>query len=103
MPTTDVHPVGSLPPVGEIPTRMLAQVVRQDRLGDPIEAFRIEEIDTPSIKADEVLVGVMAAGINYSESWRRGRHPPRLVGSRRPVGEGRRGSDGRPQRQDLGV
>ena len=59
----------ALPLVGEVPGRMVAQVVRQDRLGDPINAFEIEEIYVPSIKADEVLVGVMAAGINYNNVW----------------------------------
>ena len=50
MATTTAYPIGSVPPVGEVPPRMLAQVVRQDRLGDPIDAFQIEEIDTPSIR-----------------------------------------------------
>ena len=45
MVTSSSHPIGSLPPAGEVPPRMLAQVVRQDRLGDPIDAFQIEEID----------------------------------------------------------
>ena len=48
---------------------MVAQVIRQDRLGDPRDAFRIEEIDTPPIGPDEVLVAVMAAGINYNNVW----------------------------------
>src|SRR5580765_2638760 len=69
MATTTAYPIGSVPPVGELPPRMNAQVVRQDRLGDPIDAFQIEEIDTPSIKADEVLVAVMAAGLNYNNVW----------------------------------
>ena len=34
-PASDAVPVGTLPPVGEVPSRMLAQVVRQDRFGDP--------------------------------------------------------------------
>jgi crotonyl-CoA carboxylase/reductase len=48
---------------------MYAQVIRQDRLGAPRDAFKIEEIDTPSIGPDQVLVGVMAAGINYNNVW----------------------------------
>ena len=69
MATTSAYSIGTLPLVGEVPGRMVAQVVRQDRLGDPINAFEIEEIYTPSIKPDEVLVAVMAAGINYNNVW----------------------------------
>jgi crotonyl-CoA carboxylase/reductase len=66
---SDSGALPALPAVGEVPSRMVAQVIRQDRLGDPRDAFRIEEIDTPQIKADEVLVAVMAAGINYNNVW----------------------------------
>ncbi|MCW5892833.1 MAG: crotonyl-CoA carboxylase/reductase [bacterium] len=49
---------------------MLAQVIRQDRFGPPTKAFQIEEIATPSeLAPDEVLVWVMAAGINYNNVW----------------------------------
>ena len=44
MATTSAAPIGSLPPVGEVPPRMLAQVVRQERMGEPSDAFRIEEV-----------------------------------------------------------
>jgi crotonyl-CoA carboxylase/reductase len=62
-------PIGSLPPLGEVPAQMLAQVVRQDRLGDPADAFRPEEIETPEPRPDEVLIAVMAAGINFNNVW----------------------------------
>jgi crotonyl-CoA carboxylase/reductase len=48
---------------------MFAQVIRQSRLGEPRDAFRVEEVDTPDIGPDEVLVAVMAAGINYNNVW----------------------------------
>ena len=35
MATTTAYPIGSAPPVGEVPPRMYAQVVRQDRFGEP--------------------------------------------------------------------
>ena len=62
-------PIGTLPPLGEVPDRMWAQVVRQDRLGRPIDAFRPEEIETPEPRSNEVLVAVMAAGINFNNVW----------------------------------
>ena len=40
-------PVGTLPDPGRVPARMFAQVVRQDRFGEPRDAFQIEEVDTP--------------------------------------------------------
>jgi crotonyl-CoA carboxylase/reductase len=48
---------------------MFAQVVRSDRLGDPMTAFEIEEIATPQPGPGEVLIGVMAAGINFNNVW----------------------------------
>ena len=65
----DVYRIGEVPPVGEIPTRMRAQVIRPDRFGDPVKAFMVEEIEVPDIGPDEVLVLVMAAGINYNNVW----------------------------------
>ena len=62
-------PVGTLPPVGVVPARMFAQVVRQERLGPPADAFKVEEVDTPTLGPGEVLLGVMAAGINYNNVW----------------------------------
>ncbi len=62
-------PVESLPPVGEVPENMFAQVIRQDRFGDPRTAFQVEDIDIPEIKPHKVLIGVMAAGINTINIW----------------------------------
>jgi crotonyl-CoA carboxylase/reductase len=67
--TRSTYPIGSLPPLGEVPEWMPAMVVRQDRLGEPVDAFRIEEVATPALRPDEVLVAVMAAGINYNNVW----------------------------------
>lgn len=43
----DLVPLGSLPPLGEVPTQMHAQVVRPDRYGDPATAFQPEVVPTP--------------------------------------------------------
>src|SRR5207247_7170208 len=62
--------LGETPPLGEVPRRMLAQVVRQDRFGEPTRAFKVEQVEVPSeLRPDEVLVWVMAAGINYNNVW----------------------------------
>ena len=62
-------PVGTLPDPGRVPTRMFAQVVRQDRFGEPRDAFQVEEVDTPIPGPGEVLIAVMASGINFNNVW----------------------------------
>ncbi|HEX5949104.1 MAG TPA: alcohol dehydrogenase catalytic domain-containing protein, partial [Actinomycetota bacterium] len=48
---------------------MHAQVIRPERFGEPTSAFEIEVVDVPDVGPDEVLVSVMAAGINYNNVW----------------------------------
>ena len=48
---------------------MQAWVIRPDRLGDPRDAMRLETIDVPEPGPGEVLVKVMAAGVNYNGVW----------------------------------
>jgi len=67
--TKDIYEIGEIPPLGEIPKRMHAQVIRPERFGEPKDAFQIEEIPVPEVGPDEALVLVMAAGINYNNVW----------------------------------
>lgn len=76
-----------LPPVGEVPERMLAQVVRRERFGEPVDAFRVEEIATPRLRPDEVLVAVMAAGINFNNVWAARGIPIDVIAARQKAGE----------------
>jgi len=66
---TDLYQIGEIPPVGEIPGRMIAQVIRPERFGEPEKAFQIEELPVPEVGPDDALVLVMAAGINYNNVW----------------------------------
>ena len=54
---------------GELPATMAAWVIRQEREGEPIDAFQLEEIEVPEPGAFEVIVRVMAAGVNYNNVW----------------------------------
>src|SRR5438105_12360298 len=54
---------------GELPRTMAAWVIRQEREGDPMDAFQLEEIEGPEPGAFEVIVRVMAAGVNYNNVW----------------------------------
>jgi crotonyl-CoA carboxylase/reductase len=54
---------------GELPPTMAAWVIRQEREGEPKDAFQIEEIEVPEPGAFEVIVRVMAAGVNFNNVW----------------------------------
>ena len=54
---------------GELPATMAAWVIRQEREGEPKDAFQIEEIEVPEPAAFEVIVRVMAAGVNFNNVW----------------------------------
>lgn len=84
---TKITAIGSLPPIGEVPEKMLAQVVRQDRFGDPRTAFQVEEIKIPEIKPHEVLIGAMAAGINFNNVWAARGIPIDVITTRQKQGE----------------
>jgi crotonyl-CoA carboxylase/reductase len=64
---TDVTDVGVEP--GTLPDTMAAWVIRQEREGEPIDAFQLEQIEVPQPGAFEVIVRVMAAGVNYNNVW----------------------------------
>jgi crotonyl-CoA carboxylase/reductase len=80
-------PIGELPPVGEVPPAMHAQVIRQDRFGEPRDAFRPEVVPVPSIGPGEVLVAVMAAGINYNNVWAARGVPADVIANRQRAGQ----------------
>jgi crotonyl-CoA carboxylase/reductase len=82
-----VKGVGGLPPVGVRPKSMLAQVIRQKRYGDPRTAFEIEEVPVPELGPHEVLIGVMAAGINYNNVWAAKGIPIDIIAVRQRRGE----------------
>ncbi len=54
---------------GELPATMAAWVIREERLGEPTDAFQLEEIEVPEPGAFEVIVRVMAAGVNFNNVW----------------------------------
>ena len=65
----DLYEVGTMPPLGHVPERMYASVIRPDRFGPPTQAFRTEVVDVPRVPRGQVLVLVMAAGINFNNVW----------------------------------
>lgn len=75
-------PLGEAPPLGQVPAKMHAWVIRRERYGEPRQAFAREVVDTPRPGPGEVLVYVMAAGINYNNVWASRGHPLDVIGNR---------------------
>jgi crotonyl-CoA carboxylase/reductase len=68
-PVKDLYAVGEMPPLGHVPAQMYAWAIRRERHGEPDKAMLVEVVETPEIDAHEVLVLVMAAGVNYNGVW----------------------------------
>jgi crotonyl-CoA carboxylase/reductase len=68
-PLKDLYAIGEIPPLGHVPGKMHAWVIRKERHGPPDQSFQLEVVPTWPIADDEVLVYVMAAGVNYNGVW----------------------------------
>ncbi|PCH53874.1 MAG: crotonyl-CoA carboxylase/reductase, partial [Flavobacteriaceae bacterium] len=68
-PLKDLYEVGQIPPLGHVPKEMYGWAIRRERHGEPDKAMQLEVIDTPEIDSHEVLILVMAAGVNYNGMW----------------------------------
>ncbi|MCC7167958.1 MAG: crotonyl-CoA carboxylase/reductase [Rhodospirillales bacterium] len=65
----DLYEIGEIPPLGHVPKTMYAWTIRRERHGEPSKAMQVEVVPTPEIDPHEVLVMVMAAGVNYNGVW----------------------------------
>ena len=65
----DLYEVGEIPPLGHVPKNMYAWVIRKEREGPPETAMQMEVVPTWSLDSHDVLVLVMAAGVNYNGVW----------------------------------
>ena len=65
----DLYDVGEMPPLGFVPKSMHAWAIRRERHGEPDRSFQLEVVDVPSLGSYDVLVLVMAAGVNYNGVW----------------------------------
>ncbi len=66
---TDVYHLTERLPLGVVPRTMWAQTIRESRFGEPAQAFQSEEVPVPALGSRDVLVYVMAAGVNYNNVW----------------------------------
>ena len=83
----DLYDLGDKPALGEVPARMHAYTVRQQRFGQPRDAWKREIIPTPAIEPDELLIYVMASGINYNNVWAALGSPVDVIAERQKLGE----------------
>src|SRR6202161_3475682 len=65
----DLYEIGEIPPVGHVPASMYAWGVRKERHGPPEQSIQGEVVPTRTPDSHDVLVLVMAAGVNYNGVW----------------------------------
>jgi crotonyl-CoA carboxylase/reductase len=82
-----IFAVGEVPDLGVLPERMHAQLIRQSRFGEPRDAFAVEEVSLPELGPRDVLVYVMAAGVNYNNVWAALGLPIDVIKTRQKAGE----------------
>ena len=82
-----LYELGDVPELGAVPAKMLAQVIRAERFGEPRDAFREEPVQVPELGPRDVLVYVMAAGVNYNNVWAAMGIPVDVIKARQKKGE----------------
>ncbi len=65
----DLYEIGEIPPMGHVPKNMYAWAIRAERHGEPDKAMQVEVLPTWELDSHDVLVLVMAAGVNYNGVW----------------------------------
>jgi crotonyl-CoA carboxylase/reductase len=65
----DLYEIGEIPPLGHTPKQMYAWCIRRERQGKPEQAMQVEVVDVPKPDSHDVLIMVMAAGVNYNGVW----------------------------------
>ena len=82
----EVYALGETPPLGYVPPKMQASLIRAERFGEPKQAFAIETVGVPTPGPRQVLVWVMAAGVNYNNVWAALGTPVNVIGARQRRG-----------------
>ena len=82
-----IYELGEKPTLGVVPENMHAFCVRQDRFGEPKDAWQREILPVPNIGPQDVLVYTMATGINYNNVWAALGYPVDVIADRQKKGE----------------
>src|SRR5690606_27298754 len=83
----ELYELGEIPPLGEVPRRMYAGVIRQERYGPLMQSMQVETVEVPEVGRGQVLIMVMAAGINYNGIWAGLGTPADVIADRRRAGD----------------
>ncbi len=83
----DLYELGEIPPLGHVPKKMYASVLRQSRYGNPESAYEVEVMDVPELGPKQVMVHVMAAGVNYNGVWTSLAKPVDMIAARQKYGD----------------
>jgi crotonyl-CoA carboxylase/reductase len=68
--TTDIAEISRMDvEPGQLPATMAAWVLRPEREGELASAYEVEEVEVPEPGPFEVVVRVMAAGVNFNSIW----------------------------------
>ena len=70
----DLYEMGEIPPLGHVPKNMYAWAIRKERHSEPETAMQVEVVPTWELDSHDVLVYVMAAGVNTTASGHRWEH-----------------------------
>ncbi len=65
----ELYDIGEIPPLGFVPPKMHAWVIRKERHGAPEQSMKLEVVPTWELDSHDVLILVMAAGVNYNGVW----------------------------------
>ncbi len=65
----DLYDIGEIPPLGHVPKTMHAWAIRRERHGEPEKSMQEEVVEVPELDSHDVLILVMAAGVNYNGVW----------------------------------
>lgn len=65
----ETFPLGTIPEIGVIPKKMHAWVIRKERHGEPLKSFQKELVPPPEPGPREVMLLVLAAGVNFNGVW----------------------------------
>jgi crotonyl-CoA carboxylase/reductase len=82
----ELYAIGERPPLGVVPPKMHAFTIRRERFAEPKDSLRAEVVAVPEIADDEVLVLVMAAGVNYNNVWASQGIPVDVIGAHQRAG-----------------
>lgn len=83
----DLYDLGEIPRLGEVPRYMHAAVIRRERYGPPVKSIQLETVQVPPVGRGQVLVMVMAAGVNYNGVWAGLGTPADVIADRQKAGD----------------